>query len=184
MMSTPFSAAIDRAHGPAATFSEDAHVWSTWRLTAPARQIAESALTRAGITVTAAAFATTNARFAMVGCKLGPAWHRPIVHAAAIRGASGVAIGTWIYVKDAQALSRWTLLVHELVHVAQFREIGTWRFLARYVSRYARGRLSGLSDMDAYRAIDFEQQARAAERDICEPSRPYVEQDERTHPAR
>jgi hypothetical protein len=52
------------------------------------------------------------------------------------------------------------LLDHEMVHVRQWEELGVPRFLWRYLSAYARGRLGGLSHDDAYRAIPLEAEAR------------------------
>lgn len=56
-----------------------------------------------------------------------------------------------------------TLLRHELVHVRQFAELGTLRFLWRYLAEYVRLRRSGLSSSAAYAAISFEREALAAE---------------------
>ncbi len=53
------------------------------------------------------------------------------------------------------------LMTHEMVHVRQWEELGVPRFLWRYLSAYARGRLRGLSHHDAYRAIPLEAEARA-----------------------
>jgi hypothetical protein len=52
------------------------------------------------------------------------------------------------------------LLAHELVHVRQWGELGVPRFLWRYLSAYARGRLRGLGHWDAYQAIPLEVEAR------------------------
>ena len=52
------------------------------------------------------------------------------------------------------------LLAHEMVHVRQWEDLGVPRFLWRYLSSYARGRLGGLSHQDAYLAIPFEVEAR------------------------
>ncbi len=56
------------------------------------------------------------------------------------------------------------ILVHELVHVRQWGELGILRFLWRYVSGYLRGRWQGLGHHAAYLAIPLEVEARAAER--------------------
>ncbi|MEO6467852.1 MAG: DUF4157 domain-containing protein [Acidimicrobiia bacterium] len=52
------------------------------------------------------------------------------------------------------------LVAHELVHVQQWRELGAFRFLVRYLGAYVRGRARGLGHWDAYRAIPFEAEAR------------------------
>ena len=63
-----------------------------------------------------------------------------------------------------------TLLLHELVHVGQWRREGKVVFLARYVSDYARNRLIGLNHKVAYRAIGHEAAAYdASERPNREP---------------
>lgn len=85
------------------------------------------------------------------------------------RGWSGwVAAMTlpWaIYVRPEQLRSGGAasarLLVHELVHVRQWRDLGVRRFAARYTREYLRGRRRGLSHADAYRAVSFEEEARA-----------------------
>jgi hypothetical protein len=51
------------------------------------------------------------------------------------------------------------LLVHESVHVDQWRRYGWIRFLVRYLGDYLRGRAVGLPHHTAYRAIRFERQA-------------------------
>jgi hypothetical protein len=51
-------------------------------------------------------------------------------------------------------------LVHELVHVRQWREFGTLGFLRRYLADYFRGRRKGLGHTAAYLAIRFEVEAR------------------------
>ena len=48
------------------------------------------------------------------------------------------------------------LLLHELVHVGQWRREGTVGFAVRYVSDYLRNRMIGLDHKIAYRAIGFE----------------------------
>ena len=52
------------------------------------------------------------------------------------------------------------MIVHELVHVRQWSELGVIRFLWSYVVGYLRGRLAGLSHSVAYRAIPLEAEAR------------------------
>lgn len=59
---------------------------------------------------------------------------------------------------------RPTLLLHELVHVSQWRREGKLGFLARYATDYLRNRLIGLDHKVAYRAIGHE----AAAYDVSE----------------
>jgi len=51
------------------------------------------------------------------------------------------------------------LLVHESVHIDQWRDHGRVRFLARYLGDYLYGRAVGLPHRTAYRAIRFEREA-------------------------
>ena len=51
------------------------------------------------------------------------------------------------------------LLIHESVHINQWRRYGTAGFLVRYLSDYLRGRAVGLPHHTAYRAIRFEREA-------------------------
>jgi hypothetical protein len=78
---------------------------------------------------------------------------------------SAMTVGSTIYIRsnvlaaDPSALG--PLIVHELVHVQQWAELGVVRFLWQYVTGYLRGRLTGLAHEDAYRAIPIETEARA-----------------------
>jgi hypothetical protein len=60
------------------------------------------------------------------------------------------------------------LMVHELMHVEQVRRHGAIRHTLRYGGSYVRGRVRGLGHWDAYRAVSFEQEARAASRLVME----------------
>jgi hypothetical protein len=77
---------------------------------------------------------------------------------------SAMTVRTTIYVRSSllagDPATLGPLIVHELVHVRQWTQLGTPRFLWRYVSGYLRGRLTGLSHPDAYRAIPLEIEAR------------------------
>jgi hypothetical protein len=52
------------------------------------------------------------------------------------------------------------LLVHELVHARQWRQLGVARFLLTYAGQYLRLRLDGASHRDAYLGIGIEVEAR------------------------
>lgn len=52
------------------------------------------------------------------------------------------------------------LLVHELVHVRQWREVGSRRFLMRYLGDYLRARAAGRPHAEAYQGIRYEVEAR------------------------
>jgi hypothetical protein len=73
---------------------------------------------------------------------------------------------------DAEFLA---LLAHELVHVRQYRELGTWRFRWAYLREYLAGRLRKEGHAAAYRNISFERAAREVEervrRDFARPRR-------------
>ncbi len=55
------------------------------------------------------------------------------------------------------------LLAHELAHVQQYRELGTWTFRWAYLREYLAGRLRRLGHDAAYRNISFERAAREVE---------------------
>jgi hypothetical protein len=94
----------------------------------------------------------------------------------ALQPAPGWMVRTWrgdvaamtlpwaIYVRqdvlggDSLRLAR--LVSHELVHVKQWQQLGTSRFLVRYMRDYLRGRRRGLSHHQAYLAISLEKEAR------------------------
>ena len=82
-------------------------------------------------------------------------WHGPV---AAMTVASTIYLRPGLEGTDPDVLAR--LLVHELVHVRQWRELGRIRFVARYVGDYLRHRLRGLSHPDAYASIRYEVEAR------------------------
>ena len=52
------------------------------------------------------------------------------------------------------------LVEHDLVHVRQWLQLGTPRFLRRYLTDYLRGRRRGLNHTEAYLAISLEVEAR------------------------
>lgn len=54
------------------------------------------------------------------------------------------------------------ILVHELIHARQWKEMGTVGFLVTYLRQYLVGRLCGSSHQTAYRSIDAEVEARRA----------------------
>jgi hypothetical protein len=77
---------------------------------------------------------------------------------------SAMALGTRVYVQAASLNGDPTdlgaLIVHELVHVRQWEQLGVMRFLWRYLTGYLKGRFSGLSHQEAYRTIPIEVEAR------------------------
>ena len=95
---------------------------------------------------------------------LARVWGKPV---------SAMAIRNTIYFRpdilDRDPSDLGPLLVHELVHVHQWSQLGFFRFLWQYVSGYLRGRLTGLSHRDAYRAIPIEVEARELTNQLLGP---------------
>jgi hypothetical protein len=79
-------------------------------------------------------------------------------------GVSAITFGNWIFVDpeilrgDKGKLGR--LVIHELVHVRQWADLGLLGFLLVYLGEYVGGRRKGLSHRDAYMAISLETEAR------------------------
>jgi len=78
-------------------------------------------------------------------------------------GSHGMTVGRLILVlRDDDRSGQRTLLAHELVHVEQYAELGVVRFLRRYIGEYARNLRQLRNHRQAYLAISFEAEARAA----------------------
>ena len=80
-------------------------------------------------------------------------------------GADGMTIGRFVLLRrdePAQRTGERELLAHELVHAVQYAELGTGRFLWRYVAAYLRNRHRLHDHRTAYLAIPYEEEARAA----------------------
>ncbi len=78
-------------------------------------------------------------------------------------GMHGMTLGRLILVlRDDDRSGRRVLLAHELVHVEQYAESGAVRFLRRYVREYFVNLWRLRSHRQAYEAISFETEARAA----------------------
>lgn len=81
-------------------------------------------------------------------------------------GIKAVTQGRWIFADpdliagDPGQLAR--TVVHELIHVKQFADLGYVRFMYRYLRDYLENRLAGLTKGDAYRANWAEMEAREA----------------------
>ncbi len=90
---------------------------------------------------------------------------RPWFERLVLRGPAAIALPYVVYVhsgtynRPRADLTR--LVIHELVHVSQWREEGYIRFAARYGWDYLRQRLRGASHAESYRAIRYEVEARA-----------------------
>jgi hypothetical protein len=92
-----------------------------------------------------------------------PFWLRPFV----ANGVAGITLGERIYLHPSVAgmPREWigSILLHESVHVMQYRRHGLVGFLARYLLEYLRNRARGMSAERAYREISFEREACATE---------------------
>jgi hypothetical protein len=79
-------------------------------------------------------------------------------------GADGMTLGRFVLLRrdePGQRTGERELLAHELVHAAQYAELGMPRFLWRYVTAYLRNRRRLGGHREAYLAIPFEEDARA-----------------------
>jgi hypothetical protein len=90
---------------------------------------------------------------------------RPWFERIVLRGVEAMALPYVVYVRPRtytrprSEIAR--LVIHEMIHVNQWREEGYLRFARRYLGDYLRGRLRGKSHRDAYLAIGYEVEARA-----------------------
>lgn len=73
-------------------------------------------------------------------------------------GAAATTLGSLVLVRRDRADDR-VLLTHELVHVRQWRQLGLFGFLGRYLGAYLRWRLRGYPHWAAYRRIPIEIEA-------------------------
>jgi hypothetical protein len=77
-------------------------------------------------------------------------------------GANGMTFGRFVLLRnDGLFDGSRKIIAHELVHVRQYYELGTLRFLAQYLRHYGRGLLRLKRHRAAYLAIPFEQRAYA-----------------------
>ena len=87
------------------------------------------------------------------------------------KGIVAVALPTGVFVqpivmerfRTGAEPERWgPLIVHELMHIEQWRRLGAVRHVAQYVSDYMRSRLQGHGHWESYKAIRLEVEAREA----------------------
>ncbi len=81
------------------------------------------------------------------------------------KGVQAMTLGNTVYV-DPKVLggpgrSLGLLVIHELVHVRQWRKRGVIGFLGTYGRDYVKGRRQKLGHRGAYRQIEYEMEARA-----------------------
>lgn len=90
---------------------------------------------------------------------------RPWFERLVLRSSTAIALPYVVYVhshtyrRPRRQLAR--LVVHEMVHVSQWRQEGYLRFAFRYSWDYLRGRARRRSHAEAYNAIRYEVVARA-----------------------
>jgi len=113
----------------------------------------ETALLRNGVAVEGGAYSSVRVR--VVPGWLGRVWGSG-VEAMALPRVVLASAGAFDRIVDGDAAP---LLIHESVHVDQWRRYGIVGFLARYLGDYLRGRAVGLPHHTAYRAIRFEREA-------------------------
>lgn len=86
-----------------------------------------------------------------------------------VKGIAAVALPNGIFVQPAvmerfrsgaQPGRSGKLIVHELMHIEQWRRNGAIRHLAQYLGDYIRNRWNGFGHWESYRAIRIEQEAR------------------------
>lgn len=80
-------------------------------------------------------------------------------------GADGMTLGRFVLLTRDNAADRTgerELLAHELVHAAQYADLGVSRFLVRYLLAYLRNLRRFRSHRMAYLAIPVEEEARDA----------------------
>ena len=82
-------------------------------------------------------------------------------------GSAGITLGRLVILRRRSASRR--LLRHELVHVRQYAQQGTTRFLVTYVGHYVRWRVRGYPHASAYRRIPHEVEAYWLERTPDDP---------------
>ncbi|MGB7859865.1 MAG: hypothetical protein WBM90_05155 [Acidimicrobiia bacterium] len=85
-------------------------------------------------------------------------------------GIQALTIRSWIFVDprylngERHRLAR--LAIHELVHARQWKRLGFFGFLRRYLTAYLAGRRRGLSHRESYLAIPLEVEARQVELEV------------------
>ena len=96
---------------------------------------------------------------------------RPWFRRLWVKGIAAVALPHGIFVQPA-VMERFRsgaepgrggkLIVHELMHIEQWRRLGAARHIMQYSADYLRSRFKGLSHWESYRAVRLEVEARDA----------------------
>ncbi len=116
-------------------------------------------LGRAGLPLMSVRAALTSVDPEAVPVREAPRWLRALWR----REVAAMALPWAIYLRP--VVFRWSperlrrLLVHELVHVDQWKRLGVVRFLGRYLGEYLRGLIAFRSHTRAYRDISLEREA-------------------------
>jgi hypothetical protein len=85
------------------------------------------------------------------------------------KGIAAVALPTGVYVQPtvmerfrsgAEPERSGRLIVHELMHIEQWRRLGPFRHISQYLGDYIRNRFQGFGHWESYRAIRLEEEAR------------------------
>lgn len=95
---------------------------------------------------------------------------RPWFERIALRNSAAIALPYVVYMRASvytrPRVQLTRLVIHELVHVNQWREEGYVHFVLSYVGQYLRERLRGRAHDEAYRAISYEVNARRDTEDV------------------
>ena len=113
-----------------------------------------------GVTPEQACDATGLDELDDVPIRIAPRWMQRLW-----RGPVAAMTLPWAIYVDAEHLrsaESGPLILHELVHVGQWKRLGPWRFLRIYVSDYLRNRRAGMDHHHAYLGIRLEKEARVA----------------------
>lgn len=104
---------------------------------------------------------------ATVSVRVAPTWFRRFW----AKGIVAVSLPIGVFVqpgvmerfRSGAEPERWgPLIVHELMHLEQWRRLGALRHVSQYVGDYVRSRFQGYGHWESYRAIRLEVEARDA----------------------
>lgn len=88
-----------------------------------------------------------------------------------VKGIAAIALPNGVFVQPSvmerfragAESERWgRLIVHELMHIQQWRRLGAFRHITQYVGDYLRNRFRGHGHWESYREIRLEVEAREA----------------------
>ncbi len=104
---------------------------------------------------------------ATVRVRVAPSWFRRVwakgIVAVALPNGVFVQPGVMERFRSGVEPERWgPLIVHELMHIEQWRRLGAPRHVSQYLGDYVRHRFQGYGHWESYRAIRLEVEARDA----------------------